>query len=456
MRTTKVLAVAAMVWALGLVAAGGTFQRGQTPPRPNIVVLFTDDMGYGDLSSYGHPTIRTPQLDRMAREGIRLTSFYAAASVCTPSRFGLLTGRYAPRSGAGLTTALLHAAKTGLPAGEVTIAEALKARGYRTAIIGKWHLGHLPEFNPTRHGFDLFYGLPYSHDIMPPWVEGAPPVPLYSGETVVEQPVERTTLTRRYTEQAVQFIRSAKGQPFFLYLAHNMPHLPVAVSDPFAGRSRGGLYGDTIEEIDWSAGEVLAALGAAGIDENTIVVFTSDNGPWLNAGPRMMQGGIDPWDVGSPGSLRGSKGTTYEAGFRVPGIVRWPRTIPAGQESAAMASALDLFPTFAAIAGATVPADRPLDGGNILPLLTGRGPAPPREFFYFQGRALQAVRSGSWKFRLTSAGAGQPPVPELFDLEKDPGERYNVAAAHPDVVERLRARLTEFGTDVASAAKTNF
>jgi len=438
-----VVAISGAVWGL---PGASQARQAQNGARPNVVILFTDDMGYGDLASYGNPTVRTPNLDRMAREGIRLTSFYASASVCTPSRYGLLTGRYAIRS--GLTQALLHNANVGVAASEVTLAEALKERGYRTAMIGKWHLGDHAEFNPTLHGFDSFFGTPYSNDIMPPWVAGAPQVPLYSGTKIIEQPVEQSTLTARYTAEAIRAIREARGQPFFVYLAYNMPHLPISASERFRGHSREGRYGDVIEELDWSVGEVLTTLKTLGLDRNTLVAFMSDNGPWLNAGPRMMQGGVEPWDVGSPGSLRGSKGTTYEAGFRVPGIFRWAGTIPAGQESADMAANLDLFPTVLHAAGAKVPADRAIDGQDILSLLTGRGPSARTEFFYLLGNRLEAVRSGKWKFRLDPAPSTSP---ELFDLDVDPSERYNVAEAHPDIVDRLRGRLQTFMAEVKSA-----
>lgn len=437
---------ASMAVAAGLVAAR------QTPTaenaRPNVVVLFTDDMGYGDLASYGNPTISTPHLDRMAREGIRLTSFYASASVCTPSRAGLLTGRYAVRM--GLTQALLHNANVGIPDLEITLAEALRTRGYRTAIIGKWHLGDKPEFNPTRHGFDHFFGLPYSNDIMAPWVPGAPPVPLFSDTTVVEQPVVQPTLTARYTAEAIRVIRESRNQPFFLYVAYNMPHLPISASEGFRGTSRGGRYGDVIEELDWSAGEILKAISDLGLDQKTLVAFMSDNGPWLNAGPRMMQGGVEPWDVGSPGSLRGSKGTSYEAGFRVPAVFRWPGTIPGGQQSADMASNLDVLPTVLHAAGATVPSDRPIDGQDILPMLQGRVRSPVSEFFYFQGARLEGIRVGRWKLRVAGVAASAPEEPELFDLDVDPGERFNVASAYADLVTRLRARMQAFAASVAA------
>ncbi|MGH9310691.1 MAG: sulfatase family protein, partial [Vicinamibacterales bacterium] len=342
----RILHLALTVLGLALVLdvpRSSRTARAQAEAPANIVIVLADDLGYGDLSSYGHPTIRTPHLDRMAREGIRLTSFYAPASVCTPSRAGLLTGRYAVRS--GMINAIGPGAEASLPAREITLAEVLKTRGYRTGMVGKWHLGDRDESNPLEHGFDAFFGLPYSNDYMPPFVASTPPVPLLRGHAVIERPVVQPTLTARYTQEAIRFIREAGEQPFFLYLAHNMPHLPLSTSERFRGHSRAGLYGDVIEEIDWSVGQVLRTISERALDRRTIVIFTSDNGPWLSAPPRMMQAGVQRWDVGSAGALRDSKASTYEGGFRVPGVIRWPGRIPAGQVSAEMISGLDLFPT---------------------------------------------------------------------------------------------------------------
>lgn len=428
--------------------------------RPNIIVILTDDQGYGDLSSYGHPTLRTPNIDRMAREGIRLTSFYSAASVCTPARAALLTGRYPIRS--GLVHVLGPGAEMGLSASEFTLAEALEGEGYRTAMIGKWHLGDRPEFNPLQHGFDEFFGIPYSHDFRPPFVASAPPegVPLLRGERIVERPVDFPNMTQRFTAEAVRFIRESGDQPFFLYLAHPMPHLPVEPSADFRGKSRAGRYGDVVEEIDWSVGELLRTLEELEIGQRTIVVYTSDNGPWLDPGARMMQEGQRPWDAGSAGPLRGSKGSTWEGGLRVPGIVWWPGTIPGGQVSAEIVTNMDLFPTLLHAAGGKLPEDRLLDGVDVLPLLMGQGPSARQEFFYFLGPDLQAVRDGRWKLRLVPSqqasgdqatpSRGTPAVPELYDLEVDPGERYDVASEHPEVVSRLTARLRDFREEVAS------
>ena len=443
MRFTPVLAI-----ACALLAGLGHAQ--QTSPRPNVVVFLTDDQGYSDLSSYGHPTISTPHIDRMAREGIRLTSFYAAPS-CTPSRAQFVTGRYPVRSGELQPTG--PGSPIGLPQSEITIAEALKAQGYRTAMLGKWHLGdfpNLPEFNPTAHGFDEFFGLPYSHDYRAPFVQGAPPVPLYRGLKEIERPVDADTLTQRYTQEAVRFIKESKGRPFFLYVAYNMPHLPVGVPASFQGRSRAGRYGDTIEEIDWSVGQVLDALRANGLDRNTLTVFFSDNGPWTNATARSFQETQTLWDVGSAGLLRGTKGTTWEGGVRVPGIIRWPDGIPAGRVSADMVSALDLFPTLVRLAGGKISDDRPMDGYDLVPFLTGRAGSPRQELFFFQGARPEAVREGAWKLRVVGPQGqrGDGVSPELYNLDRDPGERFDVAKDHPEIVTRLRARLEAFESTI--------
>jgi arylsulfatase A len=423
---------------------------------PSFVVLFADDLGYGDLGCYGHPTIRTPHLDRMAREGLKLTSFYAAPA-CSPSRAALLTGRYAPRT--AVHRVIGPDDQLALSASELTLPEALKRRGYRTKAIGKWHLGHTKEGHlPVARGFDSYYGLLYSNDMILPWVETRRPLELYRDREPIEHPVDQSTLTRRYTEEAIRFIEEARGEPFFLYLAHTFPHVPLHASADFAGRSPRGLYGDVVEEIDWSAGRILEALRAAGRDGETLVVFTSDNGPWLGMPPRMFRGGhVKQWDAGSAGLLRGWKGSTYEGGVRVPCIVRWPGRIPAGRSSHEMASTMDLCATLLRLAGAEPP-ERPLDGVDILPLLEGSGPSPRREFFYFNGETLEAVRRGRWKLRLSrhlrdDLEPGAPLTPELFDLESDPAERYNLAAAQPQMVESLRQAMEELARGLGAGRR---
>jgi arylsulfatase A-like enzyme len=413
------------------------------------VVIFADDLGYGDLSVYGHPTIHTPNLDRMAYEGIKLTAFYASPA-CSPSRAALLTGRYALR--AGVPQVLGPETPEGLPPGEVTLAEALKEENYRTAIVGKWHLGSSPGFLPTDQGFDAYYGLLYSNDMIPPWVQTTRPLRLHRDtEPVDEYPVDQTTLTRRYTEEAVRFIRESRDEPFFLYLAHAMPHLPISASGDFAGRSAGGRYGDVIEELDWSVGEVLAALEAEGLDENTLVVFTSDNGPWSNMPPRMSDTEpVEPWDAGTAGPLRGAKATNWEGGSRVPMIARWPGRIPPGQVSPALASTMDLFPTFLTLAGGSIPQDRPIDGKDIMPLLAGTGGSPHDYFYYLYPDRLVAVRDATWKLRVRRTDPDQPAVPELYNLSTDPYERFDVAAQHPEIVTRLREQMVALADETGA------
>lgn len=394
--------------------------------RPNFVVIFADDLGYGDLSCSGSQTIKTPNLDRMAREGARLTDFYVASPTCTPSRAALLTGRLGIRT--GLNRVLFPHDDVGLTDSETTIADILQDAGYATGCIGKWHLGHLPQFLPTRHGFDYYYGLPYSND-MGKEEQGHPPVPLMRNERIIEQPVDQETLTQRYTEQACGFIRRHAKESFFLYVPHTMPHIPLFASERFRGKSEGGLYGDVVEEIDWSTGEILNTLRKEGLAENTLVIFTSDNGPWLQVLP----------DAGSSGGLRDGKFTLYEGGVRMPCVAWWPGTIEAGQVIGKPASTLDLLPTFARLAGAEAPDDRVLDGADMAPLLLGTGEREGDILFAHQGRL--AIRSGKWKLILPANP--KEGTPELFDLEADTHEQENLAAEHPDVLRRLESRLEE-------------
>jgi arylsulfatase A-like enzyme len=448
--------------ALGAPAAPAVAGAAPAAARaPNVVIIFADDLGYGDLGAYGATGHATPHLDRLAADGIRFTSFYTAQPVCSAARAALLTGCYANR--VGIAGALGPHARHGIHADEVTLAEVLKARGYATGIFGKWHLGHHPEFLPRRHGFDEYFGLPYSNDMWPRHPTAAakyPPLPLIEGETAVEIMPDQTQLTVRYTERAVRFIEKHRERPFFLYLPHAMPHVPLHVSEKHRGKAARGLYGDVIEEIDWSVGEVLKALEANGLEEHTLVVFTSDNGPWLSYGDH----------AGSAGRLREGKGTTWEGGVRVPFIARWPGRIPAGSVCGEPAMTIDLLPTIAALAGAPLP-DRKLDGKDIWPLLSaspGARSSQEAYFFYYNDNELQAVRSGRWKLHLPHSyrtldgkpgGKEGKPTPyveremgiELYDLESDPGETANVAAANADVVTRLQVLVEKCRDDLGDS-----
>ena len=423
--------------------------------RPNLIIIFADDLGYGDITPFGSTLHRTPNLDRMAREGRKFTSFYVPSGVCSPSRASLLTGSYPRRvnlhADEGGRVVLFPGAHRGLHPDEITLAEILKEQGYSTAIVGKWHLGDQPQFLPTRQGFDSFFGIPYSND-MGTGRAGFhyPPLPLLRDEAVIEEEPDQSLLTARYTEEAIRFIQAHRGGPFFLYLPHTMPHRPQDASPRFKGNSANGIYGDTVEELDWSTGRILDTLGELGIDDQTLVLFTSDNG------------GV-PADVGVPdyrGSnapLRGVKGSTWEGGMRVPTLVRWPGHIPAATVCDEMALSLDIFPTFVRLAGATPPSDRVIDGKDVWPLLTGRqGATTPHEsFYYYQLGSLGAVRSGPWKLHVgrlarepRAESAAWSHVLELYNLEEDSGETINVAHRHPDVVGRLQSMLARAREDL--------
>jgi arylsulfatase A-like enzyme len=378
----------------------------------------------------------------MAEEGMRFTSFYAAAPVCTPSRVGLLTGRYPIRAGQPNNTG--PDTVGGLPLSEILLPQVLKKRGYRTMAIGKWHLGYRPEAHlPTRRGFDSYLGLPYSNDMIPPWVKTEVPLRMYRDIEPIETMGDQSMLTERYTSEAVKFIQSSKSQPFFLYVPYAMPHLPVSASQRFQGKSRGGLYGDVIETLDWSVGEILRTLKTEGLDNNTMVVFTSDNGPWNALPERMLQKGVEPWHTGTKGPLKASKGTTYEGGQRVPGIFRWPGVIPPRQVCLDMASTLDIFPTAVKAAGGEMPGDRKYDGFDLMPLLSGKVKASPRtEFFYCVGKRMEGVREGSWKYRFTKG------TPELYHLDWDPGENYNLYERNKAIADRLSAKMRAFAGEI--------
>ena len=417
-------------------------QRASRPP--NIIIIMADDLGYGDLGCYGHPTIRTPNLDRMAAEGLRFTDFYSSAPVCTPSRTGLMTGRLPVRSGMVSDTrrVLFPDSAGGLQQNEITIARALKNKGYASACIGKWHLGHLPQYLPTRHGFDYYFGIPYSNDMdrAPEAPKGRPAifepksdyfkVPLMRNEEVLERPADQTTLTRRYTEEALRFIEKNKGRQFFLYLPHTFPHVPLFASPKFKDTSARGLYGDVMEELDWSVGQILELLRREKLSENTFVFFTSDNGPWLT---QDLHGG-------SAGLLRDGKGSTWEGGMRVPGIAWWPGKIRPGSVTREMAANLDLLPTCVALAGALLPPETILDGVDMSPILFGSGKGKRGAFFYYRDAQFYAMRKGPWKAHFITR-SGYPvedpkhhDPPLLYNLEEDPSERFDVAKENPEVL----------------------
>ncbi len=447
----RLASAVAFVWPLAAATA-------LAASRPNIIVILADDLGYGDLSCYGHPRFRTPNLDRMAQEGVRLRQFNTPCPFCAPTRASLLTGRYPARC--GLTSnptpdATPEADRLHLPEGEVLLPELLRAGGYATAMIGKWHLGHQDQrWWPTARGFEQYLGILYSNDMRP--------VRLIDGQAIVEYPVVQATLTKRYTQRAIEFIDSHQRSPFFLYLAHAMPHKPLAASEDFYQKSGAGLYGDVIAELDWSVGQVLGRLKELGLDRDTLVIFTSDNGAWCG---------------GSAGNLRGMKGTSWEGGYRVPCIARWPSRLPEGKTCDALAVTMDLFATALAAADVAAPSDRTIDGRDLLPVMAEGRPSP-HEFILGQSRTeLAVIRDARWKLNV----AGQPQAPEpppggyppdkrapdgvtllapyeqatrneypglrtgdvtrplsLFDLADDPAEQHNVAAEHPDVVARLK------------------
>lgn len=430
--------------------------------RPNFVFILADDLGYGDLGVYGHPSIRTPNIDRMAAEGVRLTEFYAAAPTCTPSRAAFLTGRYPKRS--GMVRVIVPKEKWGMPASEITLAEALKDAGYTTGMIGKWHLGGRKPYRPQKQGFDSFLGVLYSNDMTLVPLLRWPRFELLRGNKPVESPAKVKNLTRHYTDDAVRFIEQNKERPFFLFLSHTMPHVPVRPSDEFKGRSAFGRYGDVVEEIDESTGEVLRALKENGLDENTMVVFTSDNGPYLGGVVREKSEKPDKRGQarGSTGGLRGAKGTTWEGGMRVPFVARWPGTIPAGAVRDGIATIMDLFPTYLKQAEAPLPTDRVIDGRDLLPYLKGEQGAPHEDFHYYYRNRLFAVRSGNWKAHffeknLTTQGRVKDALrmsePELYDLSGDAAEKHNVAEDHPEVVARLTEMAKTFDAGIEPVMK---
>ena len=428
---------------------------------PNFVIIYADDLGYGDLGCFGHPTIRTPHLDRMAAEGMRFTQFYSASSVCTPSRAALLTGRLPIRNGMCSDTrrVLFPNSGGGLPDEEITLAEVLRAAGYATACFGKWHLGHLPQFLPTRQGFDEYLGIPYSNDMdrvadVGPMGRAAfrDPrseywnVPLMRNTEIIERPADQTTITRRYTEAAQQFIRDHREQPFFVYLPHTMVHVPLFRSPEFEEVSAAGLYGDCVEEVDWSVGQILQTLRQEELAENTLVWFSSDNGPWL----------VYDDHGGSAGLLRDGKGCTWEGGMREPTIAWWPEHIDAGQVCLDLGCTMDIFTTCIRLAGGHPPEDRIIDGVDLSTVLLGSGDSPRDHMLYYRGTQLMAARLGPWKahfFTQDAYGsnsrertAHDPPL--LFNLEIDPGERRDVSADHPAVLAEINTLVERHCADL--------
>lgn len=432
---------------LGLTSIDNSLHA--APPRPNVILILCDDLGYGDLGCYGNTRIKTPHLDRMAREGVRFTDFHVAAPLCSPSRAALLTGRYPIRT--GVTRVLFPNDTLGLSPTLPTLPSTFKKHGYATAAVGKWHVGHEQAFLPLAHGFDHFFGLPYSNDMgANPAMKTAPGVtlkkpvilptmtdkqkeqlardypgsPLMRDSEIIEHPVDQSTLTRRYTEESIRFIKENREKPFFLYLAHTMPHVPLAASPAFRGRSAGGLYGDVVEELDASVGSMLSTLTELGLDERTLVIFTSDNGPWL----------AKKENGGTAGPLRDGKFSQHEGGHREPAIAWWPGHIPKNRLCSEFATTMDLLPTFCALAGMSTPPD--IDGKDIRPLLFGRGNTRTPHSVFFHGN--NALRQGPWKYVVNKDGE------ELFHLGTDPGEKKNLAPSKPGKVSELRKLLEQW------------
>ncbi len=425
--------------------------------RPNFIIMFCDNLGYGDIGCFGSKLHRTPNIDRMAEEGMRFTDFYSASGVCTPSRASLMTGCYPRRvnlhEDARGTLVLRPVSPKGLHPEEITIAEILKARGYATACIGKWHLGDQPPFLPTRQGFDYYFGIPYSDNMVGGKRPGWPPLPLMENEKVIEAPVDRNLLTKRYTEKTIEFIKANKDKPFFVYLPHAMPgstRAPFA-SERFRGKSANGPWGDSVEELDWSTGEILNSLKKLGLDERTLVVWTSDNGAPKHDPPQGLNLPLRGWGY-----------TTSEGGQRVPCIMRWPGRIPARTSCRELCTLMDLLPTFARLAGTAPPADRIIDGNDIWSLMAGRAGArsPYEAFYYYRMGQLQAVRSGKWKLYLpleaekrNSRASTRIKPSELYDLETDMGEARNLAGDYPSVVTRLLALAEKAREDLGDVGR---
>jgi len=426
---------------------------------PNVILIYLDDMGHGDLSLTGATGYKTPHIDRMANDGLRFTHYYAPQAVSSASRAGLLTGCYPNR--VGFSGALGPHSPMGIAEEEETMAEMLRKEGYRTAIFGKWHLGVHPQFLPTNHGFELFSGIPYSNDMWPLHPTGSyPDLPLFENEEIINSaitPEDQAQFTTNFTRRTIDFIKQNRKNPFFIYLAHPMPHVPIYVSDKFKGKSAQGRYGDVMMEIDWSVGEILKTLRETGLEENTLVIFTSDNGPWINYGNH----------AGSTGGFREGKGTTFEGGQRVPCIMQWKGVIPEDGVSNSLVAAMDILPTLAEITGAPLP-EKKIDGVSLLPILRGELEAKPRETFYYYYRqnSLEAVREGDWKLVFPHPGRtyegfqpGKDGLPgtvnenfavegALYDLRRDPGERYDVSESNPAIVQSLEKIAQEAREDL--------
>ncbi len=429
-------------------------EASQSAKKPNVVIIFIDDLGYGDIGPFGATKQKTPNLDRMAREGMKLTSFYAAP-VCSVSRAQLMTGCYGAR--VSVPGVYFPNSKNGLNLAEYTIAERLKEKGYATMCVGKWHLGDRTEFLPTRQGFDYYFGIPFSNDMQKKSIKTSEKtVPLLRDEKVIESLTDeqQSKIVERYTDEAISFIRKSKDKPFFLYLPHTAVHTPIHPGVAFAGKSANGRFGDWVEEVDWSTGKILDALRDLKLDENTLVIFTSDNGPWLVKGT----------DGGSAGPLRGGKGSTWEGGVREPTVVWWPGKIAPGSVCDAVAGTIDLLPTVVALAGGTVPATPVIDGRDISPLLLGKSTKSPREaHYYFHGYNLEAVRQGEWKLAIAPGKESKDKTPQtddfqktprLYNLDRDIGEKNNVADNHPEIVTKLQLLVSRMNSEIGGENPT--
>lgn len=437
--------------SLGIASQQTAISAEKNNNKPNFIIIFCDDMGYGDLGVYGNPNIKTPNLDLMAFQGQKWTNFYVAAPVSTPSRAALLTGRLPVRTGMSSEKlrVLFPDSNGGLPPGEITLARLLKDHGYRTAAVGKWHLGHKSPYLPTDHGFESYFGIPYSNDMDK--IEKtdyytlaeterfqAYNVPLMRNDKIVERPADQRTITKRYTEEIIEKIKSYKKEPFFLYLAHSFPHIPLFRSPEFKDKSKAGIYGDVIEEIDWSVGQILETLKKEKLAEKTLVVFTSDNGPWLTYGTH----------GGSAGLLRGGKGGTFEGGMREPAIFWWPEKIKPGVITE-IATTMDLLPTFCKLGNIPVPNDRTYDGYDISPVIFRTGPNPREVVLYYRDTEVFAIRKGAFKAHFITQpeyGSSQRTIhdpPLLYDLNTDPSEKHDIAAKHPEIIAEIKKVLED-------------